>query len=67
MHKSPLLANPFALMMEPEAVLQAIEQAQSQGRVKGRIYRPLDKPTIPDTPEAIRAFDRRADKSSLHD
>ena len=54
-------------MMEPEAVLQAIEQAQSQGRVKGRIYRPLDKPTIPDTPEANRAFDRRADKSSLHD
>ncbi len=66
MHKSPLSANPFALMMEPEAVLQAIEQAQSQSGVKGRIYRPLDKPAIPDTPEAIRAFDRR-EKAGLHD
>src|SRR5690606_41424386 len=35
MHKSPLLANPFALMMEPEAVMQAIEQARSQDRKSG--------------------------------
>jgi len=67
MHKSPLLANPFALMMEPEAVMRAIEQAQSQGRVKGRIYRPLDKPAIPDTPEGIRAFNRRTEQGGLDD
>lgn len=37
-------ANPFALMMDPQSVLDAIEHSQRLARLKSRIYRPLDKP-----------------------
>ncbi len=59
MQKSSLMSNPFALMMEPEAVLQALEAVQRECQIKGRIYRPLDKPTEPHTPEEARRFARR--------
>jgi len=37
-------ANPFALMMDPESVFQAIERSERLARLKSRICRPLDKP-----------------------
>lgn len=36
--------NPFALMMDPQSVLDVIEHSQRLARLKSRIYRPLDKP-----------------------
>lgn len=39
--------NPFSLMMEPEAVLQAMENSPALKRLKRRTLRPLDKPLIP--------------------
>ena len=56
-------ANPFALMMTPEAVFAAIERSERLGRLKSRICRPLDGPraTQPAAPEEaapeIQAFD----------
>ena len=56
-------ANPFALMMTPEAVFAAIERSERLGRLKSRICRPLDGPraTQPVAPEAaapeVQAFD----------
>jgi len=67
MRKSPLISNPFALMMEPQAVLQAIEDAQSQRHVKGRVYRPLDKPTDPAMHDDARKYGRRQGANTLDD
>lgn len=40
-------ANPFALMMDPEAVVQAMERSERLAGLKRRVHRPLDKPLIP--------------------
>ncbi len=42
----PIELNPFALMMNPEAVLAAVAGSDRLARLKSRICRPLDKPTI---------------------
>lgn len=42
-------AHPFALMMEPEAVVQAMERSDRLQRLQRRVCRPLDKPLIPRT------------------
>jgi hypothetical protein len=38
--------NPFALMMNPEAVLQAVEASTRLGGLARRVYRPLDRPML---------------------
>ncbi len=39
-------SNPFALMMNPEAVLAAIAGSERLARLGSRICRPLDKPLV---------------------
>jgi hypothetical protein len=52
------VANPFGLMMNPEAVLQAVESSALLGRLQRRVCRPLDKPLIPKHGQAaLAAFD----------
>ena len=50
--------NPFVLMLDPEAVISAMEGSTNLRGLRQRICRPLDKPLIPkifDT--AAREFD----------
>ena len=49
---SPAL-NPFSLMMEPELVLQTMERSQQLRGLRRHKLRPLDKPLIPYTQEAL--------------
>ena len=63
MDKLPLVANPFALMMHPEDVVQAMERSDRLGRLQRRICKPLDKPVIPRTPEEVSAYDHDVDDS----
>ncbi len=44
MDNSPLASNPFALMMHPESVVQAMERSDRLARLHRRICKPLDKP-----------------------
>ena len=37
-------SNPFALMIDPEAVFTALASSDRLARLKSRICRPLDKP-----------------------
>lgn len=60
MDKSPLVSNPFALMMNPDAVLAAMAGSDRLGRLQRRICKPLDKPLIPKSPEDA-AFDKEVD------
>ncbi len=61
-----IISNPFALMLSPEAVLQAVEQSQRLGGLQRRVCRPLDKPLIPkaDDGTELDAFDREVELSS---
>jgi hypothetical protein len=57
--------DPFAMLINPQAVLQAIEQSGRLGALASRVCRPLDKPLIPkrDADEQ-RTFDEVIDHST---
>jgi hypothetical protein len=58
MDKSLLVANPFALMMNPRDVVEAMERSDRLGRLQRRVCKPLDKPVIPKSAdEAVAADD----------
>lgn len=42
-----IYANPFALMMDPQAVFDAMARSERLNRLQSRVCRPLDKPLIP--------------------
>ncbi len=50
MQQVQLVANPFALMMNPEAVFAAIAESERLGSLHSRICRPLDKPILGQAP-----------------
>jgi hypothetical protein len=60
--------NPFSLMMEPERVLQTMAHSQQLRSLRRHKLRPLDKPLIPLTSEALAAraaFDALIDAQDL--
>jgi hypothetical protein len=62
--------NPFSLMMEPERVLQTMERSQQLRGLRRHKLRPLDRPLIPYTTEALAsraAFDAMVDAQDLDD
>ena len=64
------VANPFALLMDPQSVFRAIEKSERLERLHSRICRPLDKPLLPvvaaDDADDEAAFGRQ-DGSSIHE
>ena len=44
------VANPFALLMDPEAIFKAIENSERLERLHSRVCRPLDRPLLPHAP-----------------
>jgi hypothetical protein len=70
MNTIALSLNPFSLMMEPELVLQTMERSQQLRGLRRHKLRPLDKPLIPYTKEALAsraAFDAAIDADDLED
>lgn len=61
MQKQSLYSNPFALMMDPQAVLEAMERSERLNRLQSRVCRPLDKPLIPLVNNEGQAFDQEVD------
>jgi hypothetical protein len=62
--------NPFSLMMEPELVLQTMERSQQLRGLRRHKLRPLDKPLIPFTKEALAAqaaYDAAIDAEDFED
>ena len=65
-----LALNPFSLMMEPERVLQTMERSQQLRGLRRHKLRPLDKPLIPYTQEALAsraAFDAAIEAQDRED
>lgn len=56
------IANPFALMTDPEVVLRAVEKSQSLSKLRGQIFHPLDKPLLSVLPQDLAEFDRLVDR-----
>lgn len=52
MHTPATQANPFALLMDPDAVFRTLETSGRLERLQRRVCRPLDKPLIPRTSDA---------------
>lgn len=68
MKTTALELNPFSLMMEPELVLQTMERSQQLRGLRRHKLRPLDKPLIPYTQEALAsraAFDAAIDAQDM--
>lgn len=61
MQNQSLYANPFALMMDPQAVLEAMERSERLNRLQSRVCRPLDKPLIPLVNSEGQDFDLEVD------
>ncbi|HEY1130070.1 MAG TPA: hypothetical protein VGF12_11750 [Roseateles sp.] len=57
---TPNLADPFAMLIAPEQVMNAIERSDRLARLQRRVYRPLDRPWIPVRGSAAD-FDREID------
>jgi hypothetical protein len=57
MQHQHLTANPFALLLNPEAVHAALAQSEHLNNLKSRVWRPLDQPLIPRTAADVEAFD----------
>ena len=57
--------DPFAMLINPQAVLAAIEQSGRLGALNSRVCRPLDKPLIPKRDGEVdpRAFNDSAEDS----
>lgn len=47
MAATQILANPFALLVCPESVCQAVARSERLSHLRRRVCRPLDKPLIP--------------------
>ncbi|MFM2121163.1 MAG: hypothetical protein RL722_2631 [Pseudomonadota bacterium] len=58
-------AHPFAFMMDPAAVLAAVEGSEHLKGLKRRVYHPLDKPLIPVAGSESDAYDRELDAAPL--
>jgi hypothetical protein len=55
MPNAALALNPFSLMMDPELILQTMERSAQLRGLRRHKLRPLDKPLIPLTQEALAA------------
>jgi hypothetical protein len=54
-----LAGNPFAMMLNPQDILQAIEGSSRLEGLQRRVCRPLDRPLIPKSDgQDVDAFDR---------
>ncbi len=58
MTSTQITSNPFAQMMDPHAVMAAVERSERLRALQSRVCRPLDRPLVPT--EATDATDDAA-------
>lgn len=61
------LADPFAMLLDLDSVVFAMEHSERLSRLRSRIYRPLDKPLIPKGKAALKALSDLADFDRMID
>ena len=61
MPQTRIVSNPFALMMDPAAVIAAVQRSERLSRLQSRICRPLDKPLTTPADAETASFDGAVD------
>ena len=64
MHSSSThAANPFEMLIDPQAILRAVEGSSRLRSLQSKVWRPLDRPAKPNAagPADQAAFDARVD------
>ena len=51
--QSSLVANPFVMLTDPVAILQAVQCSERLNGLERRVCRPLDRPLIPKVGEEL--------------
>lgn len=59
--KNRSLTDPFAMMMDPQAVLMAVASSSHLQQLQATVHRPLDKPVLPRAALDAMDFDRIID------
>lgn len=54
-------SNPFALLLNPEAVHAALQSSAPLNGLRSKVWRPLDQPLIPKTANDVAEFDEAVD------
>ena len=67
MHSQPHTTNPFAFMMDPAAVIYAMEHSERLGQLRSRVWRPLDRPLISVQAADVVDFDQEVDAKVVND
>ena len=58
--------NPFALMTDPDAVWQEIEQSEELSKLSQRTCHPLDRAVIRSASAELAAFDAKIDRTTIY-
>jgi len=61
------VSDPFALLMDPQSVFQAMERSDRLARLQSRVCRPLDKPMIARAGTDLDVFDNAIDSQAEPD
>ncbi len=64
MHKQQPVSDPFAMLMDLQGVVQAMERSDRLARLQRRICRPLDKPLVSHESNERDAFDGAIDEQA---
>lgn len=64
MQQPQIVSNPFALLMDPNAVFAALESSDRLSRLQSRICRPLDKPLVGHVGDDVAAFDETVEAAA---
>lgn len=61
-----LVANPFALMLEPAAVRETIEKSEALASLAQRHCHPLDRAVIRSASAELAAYDAKIDRTTVY-
>jgi hypothetical protein len=60
-------SDPFALMMDAQSVIHAMEHSEHLARLHRRVCKPLDKPLVPHKTSEVDEFDSAIDSQIERD
>jgi len=58
--------NPFALMMDPEAVREMIDKSEQLSKLSQRQCHPLDRAVIRSASAELAAYDSKIDRTTIY-
>ena len=66
MRTATMAGNPFALIMDPGAVRQMIDESEQLSQLSQRQCHPLDKAVIRSASAELAAYDAKIDRTTIY-